>query len=178
MTIRRAALYIGGASLLVAWLSSAASVALRPVPRGTTNETVQEPTVDLTAARVLARARRLKERLAAAPPLEEPTRNPFAFRPVERPAAPPVRGLRAAVAATENPAPVEPRLMLVGVSEDRRPEGPVRTAMLATDTNELIVAAIGDVVLGRYSIKTISMEAVEMTDQATGAIRRIGLQAP
>ncbi|MGH9308647.1 MAG: hypothetical protein ACRD1U_04690 [Vicinamibacterales bacterium] len=178
MTIKRAALYIGGASLLVAWLSSAASVALNPAPPRAAPQSIEEPPVDLAAAQVLERARRLKERLAATPPLEEPTRNPFAFRPVERRPAPTARKLRAAVVQPETLAPAEPRLMLVGVSEDRKPEGPVRTAMLATDSNELIVAAVGDIVLGRYAIKAISLEAVEMADQATGAIRRIALQAP
>lgn len=178
MTIKRAALYIGGASLLVAWLSSAASIALNPAPPSDGPQTAEEPSVDLASAQVLERARRLKERLAAAPPLEEPTRNPFAFRPVERRPAPTVRTLQAAVVQPETLVPAEPRLMLVGVSEDRKADGPVRTAMIATETNELIVAAIGDVVVGRYAVKAISLEAVEMTDQLTGAIRRIGLQAP
>jgi hypothetical protein len=176
MTIRRAALYIGGASLLVAWLSSAASMSLQPGPTAAAPAVPEDRSVDVATARVLERARRLKERMASAPPLEEPTRNPFAFQPVERP---PVaqRKVHAAVAPTEPALPAAPRLMLVGVSEDNLPAGPVRTAMLATETDELIVASIGQRVLGRYTVTAISLEAVELSDQATGSIRRIGLES-
>ena len=53
MTIRRAALYIGGASLLVAWLSSAASMSLQPGPTAAAPAVPEDRSVDVATARVL-----------------------------------------------------------------------------------------------------------------------------
>ena len=82
MTLRRATLYIGGGSLLVAWFSSAASVSLRRTPPRAFSEgqSVAAPT-DGVAEAVQAQSRRLRQRLATAPLPQQPLRNPFAFRP-------------------------------------------------------------------------------------------------
>ena len=48
--------------------------------------------------------------------------------------------------------PEEPRLELVGIAEQRTPAGAVRTAMIATESNELLMAAVGAAVLGRYTV--------------------------
>ena len=68
MTLRRATLYIGGGSLLVAWFSSAASVSLMRTPPRASGEgpSVSAPT-DGVAEAVQAQTRRLRQRLAAAP---------------------------------------------------------------------------------------------------------------
>src|SRR5215203_2586783 len=104
MTLRRATLYVGGGSLLVAWFSSAASLSLMRTPRRAFSETqsLAAPT-DGVAATVQAQARRLRQRLATAPLPQEPLRNPFAFRPA--PSTTPALRVRAGIAEA---AAIEP----------------------------------------------------------------------
>ena len=179
MTLRRATLYIGGGSLLVAWFSSAASLSLMRTPRRAFSEgqIVAAPT-DGVAETVQAQAGRLRQRLAAAPLPQQPLRNPFAFRPAPSvtPAAVRVRAAVAAPAATEASLPVEPRMELVGIAEHRTPDGAVRTAMIATESNDLVMAAVGAAVLGRYTVAAIDGDGVTLTETATGRTRRLVLQ--
>ena len=177
MTLRRATLYIGGGSLLVAWFSSAASVSqMRTPPRAfSEGQSVAAPT-DGVAEAVQAQSRRLRLRLATAPLPQQPLRNPFAFRPA--PSASPAR-VRAAAAepvAMEPVIPEEPRLELVGIAEQRTPAGAVRTAMIATESNELLMAPVGAAVLGRYTVAVIDGDGVTLTEVATGRTRRLVLQ--
>ena len=176
MTLRRATLYIGGASLLVAWFSSAASLSLARNPRqpAQTAAEVASPT-DGVAGNVQAQARRLKLRLAAAPLPQQPYRNPFAFRP--RPSAPPPRVRQTAPAVEPIEAAIpDPRLELVGVAERRTATGVARTAMITGEGNDLIMADLGGSVLGRYTVTAIDPDAVQLTDVATGRTRRLALQ--
>ena len=176
MTLRRAALYVGGASLLVAWFSSAASVSLQR-PDGTVATSGHtDPAPDALALDIEAQAKRLRERLASAPPPQQPFRNPFAFRIAERPArlqaSPAVHP--AAPAVPELPS--EPLLLLVGTAEQKRPQGLVRTAMITTADDDLIMAAVGDAVLDRYRVTAIGHDTAELTDLTSGQVRRISLQ--
>ena len=177
MTLRRATLYIGGGSLLVAWFSSAASVSqMRTPPRAfSEGQSVAAPT-DGVAEAVQAQSRRLRLRLATAPLPQQPLRNPFAFRPA--PSASPVRVRAAAAepAAMEPVIPEEPRLELIGIAEQRTPAGAVRTAMIATESNELLMAPVGAAVLGRYTVAVIDGDGVTLTEVATGRTRRLVLQ--
>jgi hypothetical protein len=179
MTLRRATLYIGGGSLLVAWFSSAASLSLmRTPPRAfSEGQSVAAPT-DGLAETVQAQAHRLRQRLAAAPLPQQPLRNPFTFRPEPAviPAAARVRTAVAQAVAVEPSMPEEPRLELVGIAEQRTPDGAVRTAMIATDSNELVMAAVGAAVLGRYTVAIIDGDGVTLTETATGRTRRLVLQ--
>jgi hypothetical protein len=175
MTIRRAALYVGGASLLAAWLSSAASMSLQGPQRPLPAPSVEEPSGEQIAASVQTQARRLKERLRTPLP-QEPIRNPFAFHAVNPP-PPPVSERRLQAAAVDAPAALpEPPLALIGVGEASRPEGAVRTAMIATDRDDVMVASVGDIVLQRYRVTAIGADDVELTDAATGVARRLILQ--
>lgn len=174
MTVKRAAVYIGSATLLAAWFSSAASLSLQwndktPPPA---SGSAPSPT-DGLAEDVQAQARRLKERLSASPLPQQPVRNPFAFASAE-----PSRAARARQAVPDPlpilPAPAaEPMLSLIGIAEERRPQGLLRTAMLAADGDQLIVAAIGDVVLTRYTVTVIGTEAIELADSTNGQTRRL-----
>jgi hypothetical protein len=177
MTLRRATLYIGGGSLLVAWFSSAASVSLMRTPPRASGEgqSVSAPT-DGVAEAVQAQTRRLRQRLATAPLPQQPLRNPFTFRPA--PVASPASSVRAVAgpAAIEPSIPEEPRLELVGIAEKRTPDGPVRTAMIATESSDLLMTGIGGEVLGRYTVAAIDGDAVTLTEVATGRTRRLVLQ--
>ena len=117
MTLRRATLYIGGGSLLVAWFSSAASLSMRTPPRVAADPQSVAAATDGLAEAVQAQTRRLRQRLSAAPLPQQPLRNPFAFRPapVEMPSAARVREAAAPLAA-ELAIPAEPRLELVGIA--------------------------------------------------------------
>jgi hypothetical protein len=180
MTLRRATLYIGGGTLLVAWFSSAASLSLgrgaRPVSVADRDAT--SPAQAL-AVSVQTQARRLQQRLATAPTPQQPVRNPFAFRPL-----PVVRQTPTAAPAEPEPesAPVptviEPPLVLVGLGERRTGDTLVRSAMISSEGQDLILAEVGTAILGRYTVSAIGSDAVEMTDAVTGGVRRLILQNP
>ncbi len=76
----------------------------------------------------------------------------------------------------EPATPEELRLELVGIAEQRTPDGAVRTAMIATESNELVMAAVGAAVLGRYTVAAIDGDGVTLTEIATGRTRRLVLQ--
>lgn len=176
MTLRRAVLYAGGASLLVAWFSSAASLSLQRGNHRAAPASVSESPVDDLAQDVQAQARRLKARLAAAPLPQQPIRNPFVFqtrRP--QPPAEPVRSTPDILPVVQPAAAAEPLLLLIGLAEQKKPQGLVRTAMLETEASELIIAALGDVILQRYKITAIGADAIELADQTTGTTRRLAL---
>jgi len=177
MTLRRATLYVGGGSLLVAWFSSAASLSMRTPPRADGTPQTVTAVTDGVAEAVQAPTRRLRQRLSAAPLPQQPLRNPFAFRPapVETPSAVRVRAAAEPLAA-EPVIPAEPRLELVGIAEQRTPDGAVRTAMIATEANELVMAAVGAAVLGRYTVTAIDGDGVSLIETSTGRTRRLVLQ--
>jgi hypothetical protein len=161
----------------VAWFSSAASVSLqrhRPTPRPSAPE---DPSFTEVAATVESRARRLRERLASASAPQAPTRNPFAFKREETP-----RPRARAIGTTSVPAetlpavPPEPMLTLIGIAEELKPQGLVRTAMIATETNELIMVGVEGAVTHRYKVTAIGADVIELTDAITGSVRRLALE--
>jgi hypothetical protein len=48
--------------------------------------------------------------------------------------------------------------------------------MIATETSDLLLAAIGTDVLGRYTVAIIDGDGVTLTEVATGRTRRLVLQ--
>jgi hypothetical protein len=179
MTLRRATLYICGGSLLVAWFSSAASISLSRAPKYAFSESqsTSAPT-DGVAEIIQTQAHRLKQRLATAPVPQQPLRNPCAFRPapVDAPSPARIRPVAIDPAAVEPAPPPEPRLELVGIAEQRTADGVVRTAMIATETNQLVMAAVGTAVVGRYTVAAIDGDGVSLDDVTTGRTRRLVLQ--
>jgi hypothetical protein len=177
MTFKRAAAYIGGASLLGAWLSSAAGLSTQFQAGPEQPNPVKTSGTETLAADVQAQAARLRERMASAPAPQEPVRNPFAFAvrevPRQRQAAP-------SPSPILSPAPrasvVEPMLELIGVAEQQSEKGPVRTAMIVAESGELFMLKAGELLGATYRVKAIGAEAVELTDVATGAIRRLALR--
>jgi hypothetical protein len=178
MTLRRAALYAGGASLLAAWFSSAASLAPQRAHEVTRTDTAQPASpIDDVAAEVERQATRLRERLATPPLPQQPLRNPFAFsRADDSPRSPSPPPIAAAQSPPTPAEPPEPPLTLIGLAEQHRPQGTERTAMIATAGDELIMVAVGASVLGRYTVRAISAESVELVETATGRTRIISLR--
>ncbi|HET7619260.1 MAG TPA: hypothetical protein VFK20_12185 [Vicinamibacterales bacterium] len=178
MTNTRAAAWIGGGVLLVAWFAAAVG-APRPAtvpPRDPQPASQASDQLTAIAADVHAQAERLRERLARAPVPQTPLRNPFAFD-VPRPELPPP-GMIAAAAAPE-PAPSEPpvpMLSLIGVAEDATPGGPRRTAIIAGEADALFIVGEGQAVGSRYRVTAIGADAVELEDRLTGGRRRLALR--
>jgi hypothetical protein len=177
MTLRRATLYIGGGTLLAAWFSSAASVSFghRSPNLSQVDRDAVVPAQAITAS-VQAQARRLRQRLATAPTPQQPLRNPFSFRTVPAAASAPVMRPPAREQVPTVPPVVEPPLMLVGLAERQNGEARVRSAVISADGQELIMAEVGTILLGRYTVTSIGTDAVEMTDTSTGRSRRLALQ--
>ena len=177
MQVSRLAAYLFGAAVCGAWLASAAGVARpsrMPPPAAVAPEDIR---LDALAADVQSQAVRLRQRLASAPAPEGTDRNPFTFRAQRQPVAP---------AAASRPAPLlppvpvpdlgEPALELIGIAETRTPAGPVRTAMITGGRDELIMVTAGQRILSRYDVVAVSVDAVELRDVETGAIRRLALR--
>jgi hypothetical protein len=175
MSLRRAALCVGGATLIAAWFASAASEPGQrdqPPPRPTP---APQTDTERLAAGVQAQAARLRERLASAPVPQQPLRNPFTFDRREA-AAPRLAEQPMEFVAPPPPMPAAPALMLVGIAEQQSPAGLVRIAMLSGDSDDVLMARVGESVIGRYEVLAIDPEAVELKDIVTGTTRRLVLR--
>jgi hypothetical protein len=176
MTTRRAVTYGGLTCLLAAWLASAASTSRQAAPPEQPARGTSGPSTDTLAVDVQEHATRLRERLAAAPNPQLPRRNPFLFE--SRPSPPSRQAARPPepVAIPElQPAP-EPVLSLIGIAEDRGAQGPIRTAVIAGDADELFMVTAGQTVLRRYRVEAIGADVVELKDIGTGVVRRLALR--
>ena len=173
MSPSRVAASIGLGTLLVAWLSSAIGVS--PQPRAIRAPRAEaDAQIDRLAADVQAQASRLRKRLAAAPAPRGPSRNPFSFVRREFPSRSAAEV--PAEATTAEPVVVEPALSLIGIAETRTAAGPVRTAMIVGDDEELHMVTEGQFVAGRFLVLAVAADAVELKDNTTGAVRRLALQ--
>ena len=169
MTPARAATYLVGALLLAAWLASAAGVG-RPPFQGVPRRSAESVQLDTVALNVQSQASRLRQRLAAAPALQAPIRNPFTFAREPVAMAAPPRTLAPPIA--DPPLP-EPELVLLGVAE----QGSTRTAMIGSG-DELLMATEGQTLAGRYRVAKVGADAIELVDLGTGATRRLFLKLP
>ena len=131
--------------------------------------------LDAVALNVESQAARLRQRLAAAPTLQAPTRNPFSFvarEPVVAPAVA-VRPPTLTAPVASDPQPPEPALVLLGVAE----QGSTRTAMVGFG-DELLMATEGQTLASRYRVAKVGADAIELVDLGTGATRRLFLRSP
>jgi hypothetical protein len=177
MTAKRAAAYSGGGLLLLAWLASAAGLAVRqPQPQPEPAPAADVPSTTALAEDVHAQTERLRTRLASAPSPRPSTRNPFTFAS-RTPAARPAARDEGLVVATEEPLlPAEPAIELVGVAEDLQEGKTVRTAIIATLSGDTFLVKEGESIAGRYRVSTVSADAVILSDLATGGERRLTLR--
>jgi len=175
MTTRQAVTYGGLSCLLAAWLASAASTSWQTASPEESARGTSGPTTDILAIDVQAHAARLRQRLASAPTPQLPHRNPFNFE--SRVLEPPRQ-----IARRPEPLPIpevqppEPALTLIGIAEDRGPQGPSRTAMISTDADEMLMVTVGQTILDRYRVEAISVGVVELKDVGTGTVRRLALR--
>jgi hypothetical protein len=175
MAPARAAAYLGGTLLLVAWLASAAGVSRRQPQTQIARPRAEAVQLDALATDVQSQAVRLRTRLAAAPAPQLPLRNPFMFAvsaaPVRRVAAPVEPRL-------ETPVPDVPELVLelAGVAEQNTDAGVKRTAMVAAPGDQFYMVTEGQELAGRYRVSAVGADAVELKDLVTGATRRLALR--
>jgi hypothetical protein len=54
----------------------------------------------------------------------------------------------------------------------------VRSAVITSDGQDLIMAEVGTVLLGQYTVTAIANDAVELRETSTGRSRRLSLQRP
>ena len=177
MTFSRVAVLTGGAALLAAWMSSAAST----VPSAPVNESPTgvglAPAQSVTPTPALTdfdrEVTRLSARIEQAPRPLYPGRNPFALSPrtrvtsrrpltaVTTPAPVPV------VVDTAATAPVASVVSLAGIGTERMSYGRRRTAILSADGRAFLVR-VGDEVMGRFQVRAVTDDSVELLDLRDG----------
>ena len=180
MQVSRVAGWIFVGAVATAWLASAAGVSrtARQTPR-TAPASPETVALNNLAVDVETQASRLRSRLETAPSPKAPFRNPFSF--TERPPAP-VRAVRPPVAPEPTfvpppPIPAEPPLQLIGIAEKKVGDTIVRTAMMSPgDADALIMAIVGQKILGAYEVVAIGVDAVELKDLTTGLTRTLVLK--
>jgi len=176
MTAKRAAAYCGGGLILLAGFSFAGGVGRQTPGVPDTPAAVETSGTVNLAAEVQAQTQRLRSRLAQAPRPVEPVRNPFSFAPRESER----RSSRTAAAlppVAEAPLlPAEPAIELVGVAENKTEQGLVRTAIVSALSGDLFLVKEGETLAGRYKVKAVGVDAIELTDILSGDTRRLALR--
>jgi hypothetical protein len=169
MSLLRAALVLFGAVILTTWLvASSRAPTPPPVHRAR----------DVSASRSLASSHRsqiarLRERLATMPDSTGGRRDPFHFVHEARPELRPVA--TSAQADEVAPAvPERPELQLIGIGEDQRDGGAVRTAIVA-GMKQVFLVREGDRVALRFQVKRIGADAIEVEDLAANETFRLAL---
>ena len=181
MTYSRVAVLSGGMALLAAWLSSAAGTApsapvtAHPIAGGVAP--AQAVTPALARLDLEREVARLSSRLEQAPRPRHPARNPFTLTARTRATSPPP----SAMAATPAPAPavvdsvaVAPAISLVGIGAERTSDGRRRTAVLSAD-GRVFLARVGDEVMGRFQVRRVTDDAVELLDLRDSTSLRLAL---
>jgi hypothetical protein len=185
----RALAVVASTGMILTWLANAATP--RPEPArfdaervagvaGPRVDPVQEAT-DVLAFDVEREGERLRVRVANSPVPRPSGRDPFQFG---TPRVPPPRRLArlapmAPAVTAADPADDDPtppiRIKLIGMAERDTPDGVVRSAVLSGPSDVYIVV-IGDQLLGRFTVKAIGADAVELDDSGTGQPVRLALR--
>jgi hypothetical protein len=159
---------MSGAGVL-AWLAAAPPSAMPG--RVTPAQPSEAVGVTAAASDIEQQASRLQARLRSEALYREPGRNLFRFAGRDR------ASQQAASAAVETPdvptvpvAPPPPPLKLSGMAVD----GDVRTAILSTPAG-IVLARVGDEVVGRYRLSVVEEDAVELITIADGTSFRLTL---
>ena len=170
MSYSRVAVVAVGVALLAAWLSSAAgTVPVAPVIDGPSEVDggPAQPALPTPAQLDLEReVARLISRLETAPRPRTPARNPFTLTARTRTVSPPTRAVAVAPGSApvvaDSVAPVTD-VSLAGIGVERTSYGRRRTAILSAN-GRVFLARIGDEVIGRFQVRAITDDAVELFD--------------
>jgi hypothetical protein len=167
----------GLATVTATWLASYAPV------RRTAQATAHAPSIEHTetaAAEIQREAARLHARLAQVGAYRDPARNPFRYRaaaPAPAAARPqpsePIALVEDVAASTD--APPTLRMTLSGIAEDIVGDATVRTAIISTPSDVLLVK-VGETVGDQYRVENIAADAVELVRLDTGMPVRLSLK--
>jgi Tfp pilus assembly protein PilP len=166
------ALALGGVFLLASWVNAPAD----PSPAGARLDLATLALLDQTApvvADVNAQVERLRERLPVTTAVPAPSRDPFRFG--RRPEPPPPALERAEASPELAPAPRladPPQLLAILTSTD---SGVTRAAVIAVADDVRTVHA-GEVI-GSWTVKAVTEDAVEFEEASTGRVVRVPLRA-
>jgi hypothetical protein len=172
MPLKRAAMIVGGSAALAAWLAAAttsgrrSNVELLPV---------KSLPVDRRGAELANEIERLHERLRPTTTPRQPARNLFSYAaPKGRPVAPAASVPRPALSEAAPVRPVPPPLKLSGIAEDTADGAVVRTAIISS-RGQVVLVKEGENV-DRYRVVKIGSEAVELNDLTDGSTLRLALK--
>jgi hypothetical protein len=165
----------GVATLTATWLASYSPVGRPAAPRSTAPSVAR---TERAAAEIQREADRLHTRLAQVGGYRDPSRNPFQFN--ARRAARQAPRSEPAITVEDlprerTPEPPTLRLTLAGIAEDTVGEELVRTAIISTPTDVLLVK-VGDPVGDQFTVGVITADAVELVRRDTGATVRLALK--
>jgi hypothetical protein len=166
---------VAGAATLTAWLASYAP----PTRSAASRSSV--PTVartEIAAAEIQREADRLHARLAEVGAYRDPARNPFRFgarriRPQAQPVEPTLTVEDVPSESAEEPPTL--RLTLAGIAEEKVGDEIVRTAIISTPSDVLLVK-VGEPVDDRFTVAAVGTDAVELVRTDTGASVRLVLK--
>jgi hypothetical protein len=177
MTWRSTAV-VSGAGLLATWLASAppSTFQITPKPLPAAPQAAEQTAA--MSAEIQREADRLHARLRAEAMFREPSRNPFRFGArvparVPPPVVPPT--------ITEEPmtaaVPEQPtlRITLAGIAEEKVDGEIVRTAIVSTPSDVLLVKE-GEQIGDQYKVVKIGADAIELTRLDDGAVVRLALK--
>lgn len=122
---------------------------------------------------------RLSAQLQVTPRSWVPSRNPFAFEPssVELsehvPAGPVTSALPPLTTVESAEAPVV-SITLAGVGTELGPAERPRTAILSAE-GRVVLGRVGDEIAGRYQVRAVASDTVELLDLQSGAILHLTL---
>ena len=172
MRVSRILVLAGAAALVAAWLSSAAATKESAIASGRPNELTEaspaQSDPSIAAQQELeSQLARLSEQAGQAPHLPLPARNPFILakrgsgKSVGEVVGSPPTTARAVVASDSARLP---SLSLAGIAVERTSAGQMWTAILSAD-NRVLLARVGDIVLGRYEVRLVDVDSVDLFDR-------------
>ena len=161
-------LLLAGVVLLVSWV--VAPAAPSPTPIGPADAASSADQVSPVVADVAAQVDRLKRRIEITPDLPQPHRDPFRFG--ARPEPVRVKTPVAETPVDAPPAPVLPKLL--AIVANTTDGGLLRTAAFSVGDDVQVVKP-GDTI-GKFTVRSIGTDAVEVVEISTGASFRITLR--
>jgi Tfp pilus assembly protein PilP len=165
----------GLATVAATWLASYAPTGRHAAP----GSTVPSAARTASAAEEIQReADRLHARLSQVTAYRDPARNPFRFvrpRPTYEAARPDPAITVEDLPHESSPSPPTLRLTLAGIAEDTVDGQQVRTAIISTPGDVLLVK-VGDRIGDQFTVAAVDVDAVELVRIDSGATVRLALK--
>ena len=167
---------LSGVTLMATWMAAAPQVR-QPLSSAPSAPPAATPSAD-AATDIVREADRLRARLQAVAEYHQPSRNPFRFdaRAPEARSSRSVDYVPPAPAVDATPAvPSGPQMSLSGIAEDASTGQMIRTAIISTPQDLLLVKE-GDTIGGEFTVARIVSDAVELTRISDNSVVRLPLR--